>query len=101
MPYRELIMIDIKEVLRRWCGGAERAPDRARDRRRSQDGRQVLRGRSKLPLPRDREPTDDGVHADRAVRAGAPDARRRATSGRRSRAHRARIERWLAQTLGR
>src|SRR5690606_11786046 len=63
MPYRELTMIEIKEVLRRWQ--AEQS-DRRIHRETGIDRKTVRRYVSwaiDLGITRDRELTDDDVHA--------------------------------------
>jgi hypothetical protein len=62
MPYRELTMIDVKEVLRRWSAGQS---DRRIGRETGIDRKTVGRyteAATRLGLARDRELTDDQVH---------------------------------------
>ncbi|MDC0678637.1 hypothetical protein [Sorangium atrum] len=63
MPYRELIMVDIKEMLRR---RAARQSARRVAREMGFDLKTVGRyfdAATTLPLPRDREPMDEEIHA--------------------------------------
>jgi transposase len=96
MSYRELTMIDIKEILRhRAAGHGARHVARAT----GFDRKTVTRyfgAAAALAVPLDREPTDAEVHAvARSVQARPavdPSAEWQAVA-----AHRARIEAWLAQ----
>lgn len=86
MPFRELTMIDVKEVLRRWSAGHG---DRKIAREAGADRKTIARytrAAMKLGLEPGIELTDEVVHevaqrASRRVRS-----LRRATSGTRSRA---------------
>ena len=63
MPYRELTMIDVKEVLRRWQAGHSA---RKIEKETGTDRKTVARYAkyaAELGLPRDRPLTDDDVHA--------------------------------------
>jgi transposase len=63
MPYRELTMIDVKEVLRRWSAGQA---DRQIDRETGIDRKTVARyiaAAERLGLVRGHEMTDDDAHA--------------------------------------
>src|SRR5579884_2140057 len=62
MPYRELTMIDVKEVLRRWSAGQG---DRRIGRETGADRKTVARytrAAQRLGLRRGAEPTEDQVH---------------------------------------
>jgi hypothetical protein len=95
MPYRELTMIDVKEVLRRWSAGQS---DRRIGREAGIDRKTVARytdAATRLGLARDRELTDDEVHGVAQCVQSRPlvapsdewnDVMQ----------HRERIERWLA-----
>ncbi len=95
MPYRELTMIDVKEVLRRWSAGQS---DRRIGREAGIDRKTVARytdAASRLGLARDRELTDDEVHGVAQCVQSRPVA---APSDEWNDVmqHRERIERWLA-----
>src|SRR5260370_28903452 len=63
MPYRELTMIDVKEVLRRWSAGHG---DRRIGRETGADRKTVARytqAAERLGLTRSGEVTDEEVHA--------------------------------------
>ena len=63
MPYRELTMIDVKEVLRRWSAGQA---DRQIGRETGIDRKTVARytgAAERLGLVRGHEMTDDDAHA--------------------------------------
>src|SRR5262249_24623046 len=95
MAFRELIMLDIKEVLRRWSAGQS---ERKIDRETGVDRKTVARytaAAKELGLARGREVTDAEVHevAQRvqARPVAAPSEEWTEVAG-----HRERIERWLA-----
>lgn len=95
MAYRELTMIDVKEVLRRWqAGHAERRIARETGLDRKTVGRYV-RWAVELGLPRDGELDDDDVHAVAECVQARPEPDR-STEWRELVAHRARIEQWLS-----
>lgn len=96
MPYRELTMIDIKEVLRRWSArqslhriARETGVDRKTIRR-------YVHAATSCSLPQGREPTEDEIHevAQRVQARPLPDpsAEWQAVA-----AHRERIEAWLTK----
>jgi transposase len=95
MPYRELTMIDVKEVLRRWSAGHG---DRRIGREAGVDRKTVARytdAAKRLGLERGRELTDDEVHGVAQCVQSRPlsspsDEWKEVTR------HRERIERWLA-----
>jgi transposase len=94
MTYRELSMIDVKELLRRWAAGHS---DRKIARETGSDRKTVRRYLSvaaALSLPRDRELTDEEVHeVGRRVQArelGAPSQQWQDVAE-----HRERIVAWL------
>jgi Integrase core domain len=95
MPYRELTMIDVKEVLRRWSAGQG---DRKIGRDTGTDRKTVARytdAARRLGLVRGGELTDDQVHGvAQCVQSrpmiAASDERNDVAQ------HRERIERWLA-----
>jgi transposase len=95
MSYRELAMIDVKEVLRRWAAGQG---DRKIARESGADRKTIARytkAASKLGLERDGELTDDVVHSV----AQCVQARPLATTSdewNEVARHRVLIERWLA-----
>jgi transposase len=95
MPYRELTMIDVKEVLRRWSAGQG---DRKIARESGVDRKTIARytkAAGKLGLERSSELTDEVVHeVAQCVQARplAPPSDEWAEVAR----HRALIERWLA-----
>jgi transposase len=96
MTYRELSMIDVKEVLRRRAAGqSARLVARETGMDRKTAGRYYAAAHD-LALPREREATDDEVLAVlrrvQAREAPDPSAERREIA-----AQRARIEAWLAQ----
>lgn len=96
MSYRELIMIDIKEMLRRRAAGQS---TRATARDTGVDRKTVARyfeAADALSLPREREPTDTEVHevAQRVQARVEPEA---SDEWKEIGEHRARIEAWLAQ----
>lgn len=97
MPYRELTMIDVRELLRRWQAGHS---DREVARGSGADRKTVARYTAlaaELSLPKDRELTDDEVHevAQSVQARRVPDpSRERAEVAQ----HRDRIEAWLSQT---
>ncbi|AUX45913.1 transposase [Sorangium cellulosum] len=96
MPYRELIMVDIKEMLRRRAAGqSARHVARETGFDRKTVGR-YFEAAATLPLPPDREPTDEEIHAiaQRVQSRPVPDA---SEEWKEIGAHRARIEAWLAQ----
>jgi transposase len=95
MPYRELTMIDVKEVLRRWSAGHG---DRKIDRETGIDRKTVARyaaAAERLGMVRGREMTDDDAHAvaqcvqSRPLVAPSEEWDEVAQ-------HRERIEQWLA-----
>jgi transposase len=95
MSYRELFMIDIKEMLRRRAAGQSA---RVVARETGCDRKTVARyfeAAVALPLPRDREPTDEEVQevAQRVQARASPDP---SEEWRQVGEHRARIEAWLA-----
>ncbi|WP_438032050.1 IS21 family transposase [Sorangium sp. So ce204] len=97
MPYRELIMVDIKEMLRRRAAGqSARQVARETGFDRKTVGR-YFEAAATLPLPLDREPTDEEVHAiaQRVQARPVPDA---SDERKQIDAHRVRIEAWLAQS---
>ena len=62
MPYRELTMIDVKEVLRRWAAGQG---DRRIGRETGTDRKTVARytrAAARLGLERGVEPSDEVIH---------------------------------------
>ncbi len=94
MAYRELSMIDVKEVLRRWqAEQSERRIARETGLDRKTVGR-YIRWAVELELPRDRQLDDDEVHAVadcvQARPEPDPSAERRELA-----AHRERIQHWL------
>jgi transposase len=96
MSYRELTMIDVREVLRRWAAGQstrEIARNTGADRKTA--ARYIAVGRE-LGLGAQTEWTDELVHevAQRVQARPLPDA---SEERREVAAHRARIEAWLAQ----
>ncbi|WP_438034845.1 IS21 family transposase [Sorangium sp. So ce204] len=96
MPYRELIMVDIKEMLRRRAAGqSARHVARATGFDRKTVGR-YFEAATTLPLPCDREPTDEEIHAiaQRVQARPVPDT---SEEWKEIGTHRARIEAWLAQ----
>lgn len=95
MPYRELPMIDVKEVLRRWSAGQG---DRRIGRETGADRKTVaryIRAADRLGLQRGAEVTDEQVHGvaqcvqSRPIAAPTEEWSDVAQ-------HRVRIERWLA-----
>jgi hypothetical protein len=95
MPYRELTMIDVKEVLRRWSAGQS---DRRIGREAGINRKTVARytdAATRLGLARGRELTDDEVHG---VAQCVQSRLLAAPSGEWNDVmqHRERIERWLA-----
>ncbi|WP_437543716.1 helix-turn-helix domain-containing protein [Sorangium sp. So ce367] len=96
MPYRELIMVDIKEMLRRRAAGqSARHVARETGVDRKTVGR-YFEAAAMLPLPRDREPTDEEIHTI-AQRVQARPVLDASEEWKEIGAHRARIEAWLAQ----
>ncbi|AUX41722.1 uncharacterized protein SOCE26_031440 [Sorangium cellulosum] len=96
MPYRELIMVDIKEMLRRRAAGqSARHVARETGFERETVGR-CFEAAATLPLPRNREPTDEEIHAiaQRVQARPVPDA---SEEWKEIDAHRARVEAWLVQ----
>jgi len=96
MSYRELTMIDVKEVLRRWVAGHSNrkiAHDTGADR--GTVSRYVAVAQA-IGLGRDRDPSDDEVHevAQRVQGRPLPDASAEWQS---VAVHKARIEEWLAK----
>lgn len=94
MSYRELTMIDVKELLRRWAAGHS---DRKIARETGADRKTVARYTAvgkELALARDREPTDEEVHeVGRRVQAReTPD---RSEEWQEVAKHRAQIVEWL------
>jgi transposase len=94
MPYRELTMIDVKEVLRRWqAGHSARQIHRETGVDRKTVAQYVERA-TELKLPKDRELDEDEVHAVaecvQARPAGSPSEEWLSLAP-----HRARIEGWL------
>ncbi len=94
MAYRELSMIDVKEVLRRWqAEQSERRIARETGLDRKTVGR-YIRWAVELELPRDRQLDDDEVHAVadcvQARPEPDPSAERRELA-----AHKERIQQWL------
>jgi transposase len=96
MPYRELTMIDIKEVLRRWSArqslhriARETGVDRKTVRR-------YVHAANSCSLPQGREPTEDEVHevAQRVQARPLPDP---SAEWQAIEAHRERIEAWLTK----
>jgi transposase len=95
MPYRELTMIDVKEVLRRWSAGHS---DRRIGREAGIDRKTVARytdAATRLGLARDREPTDDEVHGVAQCVQSRP-LTAPSNEWNDVMQHRERIERWLA-----
>src|SRR5262245_35539911 len=96
MSYRELIMIDIQEILRRRAAGqSARSVARATGFDRKTVGR-YFEAAATVPLPRDRAATDDEIHAiaQRVQARPVPDP---SEEWQQVEAHRARIEAWLGQ----
>lgn len=96
MAYRELFMVDIKEMLRRRAAGqSARRVARETGFDRKTVGR-YFEAAATLPLPRDREPTDEEIHeiAKRVQSRPVPEA---SEEWKQIAAHRARIEAWLSQ----
>lgn len=96
MAFRELTMIDTKEVLRRRAAG-QSARHVARDT--GCDRKTVARyyaAATELALPRDEEPTDEQVHAvaQRVQARALPDV---SAEWQQLCGHRARIEAWLGE----
>jgi transposase len=96
MSYRELSMIDVKEVLRRWAAGHG---DRKIGRETGIDRKTVARYTAvatELALPRDRELTDAEIHevGQRVQARPLPDASAEWTE---VAGHKARIVEWLAR----
>jgi len=95
MPYRELTMIDVKEVLRRWSAGQG---DRKIGRDTGVDRKTVARytdAAERLGLVRGREVTDDEVHGVAQCVQSRPEMAPSEEWNDVAR-HRERIERWLA-----
>ena len=96
MSYRELTMIDIREMLRRRAAGQSvREVARATGFDRKTVSRYFAAATS-VAVPIDRDPTDDEVHAVATLVQARPTADATA-EWREVAAHRARIEAWLAQ----
>jgi len=96
MTYRELTMIDVREVLRRWAAGQG---DRQIDRDTGVDRKTVVRYRAvaeQLGLPRDRALTDDEVH-EVAQRVQARPLRDATAEWQEVAGHKERIEEWLGR----
>jgi transposase len=96
MSYRELTMIDVKELLRRWAAGhSNRSIARGARVDRATAGRYVAIA-EQLGLPRDRDLTEAEIHevAQRVQARPLPNA---SDERQEIAAHRARIEAWLAQ----
>jgi hypothetical protein len=94
MSYRELIMIDIKEMLRRRAAGqSARLVARGTGFDRKTVGRYFEAAKA-LHVPLEREPTDDEIHqiAERVQARPVIDA---STERQEIAAHRTRIEAWL------
>lgn len=94
MAYRELTMMDVREVLRRWqAGHSERKIGRDTGIDRKTVGR-YLRWASELKLPRERPLSDDEVHevARHVQERTAPDPSKEWEE---IAQHRERIEKWL------
>ena len=96
MAYRELMMIDVKELLRRWAAGhslrniaLEAGIDRGTVSRYATIA-------TEIGLSREREPTDDEVHevAQRVQARPLPDA---SEQWKELTVHKKRIEEWLSQ----
>lgn len=97
MAYRELTMIDVKEVLRRWVGGhSNRKIARDTGADRGTVSRYVTVA-EEIGLERGREPSDDEVHevAQRVQARRLPDA---SAEWQAVAAHKTRIEDWLTKT---
>jgi transposase len=96
MSYRELTMIDVKELLRRWAAGQS---NRMIARDASTDRGTVARYvavAEQIGLTRDREPTDDEVHevAQRVQARPLPDASAEWLA---VAAHKERVQEWLGK----
>jgi transposase len=94
MSYRELTMIDVKELLRRWAAGHS---DRKIARETSADRKTVARYTAvakALALARDRELTDEEVH-EVGRRVQAREAPARSAEWLEVAKHRGRIVEWL------
>src|SRR4051794_27794092 len=95
MPYRELIMIDIKEMLRRRAAGhSGRQVARETGFDRKTVGRYFAAAEA-LSLSREREPTEEEVHAV-AERVQARPAADLSEEWKQVAAHRERVVGWLA-----
>lgn len=96
MSYRELIMIDVKEMLRRWAAGqGTRKIARETGAGRGTVARYVAAA-EELKLPRDREPTEGEVH-DVAQRVQARPLPDRTAEWAAVAAHKERIAEWLGK----
>jgi transposase len=95
MPYRELTMIDVKEVLRRWSAGhGDRKIDRETGIDRKTVGRYTAAA-ERLGMVRGREMTDDDAHAVAQCVQSRPLVAPSEEWGEVAQ-HRERIEQWLA-----
>ena len=95
MPYRELTMIDVKEVLRRWSAGQG---DRRIGRETGIDRKTVARytnAAGRLGLIRGSEPTDEEVHGVAQCVQSRPTVAP-SEEWNEVAQHRERIERWLS-----
>jgi transposase len=96
MTYRELTMIDVREVLRRWAAGQG---DRQIGRETGIDRKTVARYREiaeELKLPRDRALVDDEIH-EVAQRVQARPLRDRSAEWAEIAEHKDRIAEWLGR----
>lgn len=96
MTYRELTMIDVKELLRRWAAGhscRRIAFDTGADRGTVA---RYLAVAEEIALPRDRDPTEGEIHevAQRVQARRVPDP---SAQWREVAQHKARIEEWLTR----
>jgi transposase len=97
MTYRELTMIDVRELLRRWSAGQR---DRQIARETSTNRKTVARYRivaEELGLPRDRELTDGEIH-EVAQRVQARPEQDASAERKEVAAHRERITEWLGRS---
>jgi transposase len=96
MTYRELTMIDVREVLRRWAAGhSQRRVARDTGTDRSTAARYIAVA-EQLGLPRDRELTEEEIH-EVAQRVQARPLPERSTEREAVAKHKPRIAEWLGQ----